>query len=41
MEHFRRLRSQVRQFPAVGILGAREVGKTTLARKLVASHRGP
>jgi predicted AAA+ superfamily ATPase len=40
-EHLRRLRSLMRQFPVVGILGARQVGKTTLARQLVEMHRGP
>lgn len=40
-EHLQRLRSLTRQFPVVGILGARQVGKTTLARQLVESHRGP
>jgi predicted AAA+ superfamily ATPase len=40
-EHLRRLRSLMRQFPVVGILGARQVGKTTLARKIVEAHRGP
>jgi hypothetical protein len=40
-EHLRRLRSLMRQFPVVGILGARQVGKTTLARQLVEAHRGP
>ncbi len=40
-EHLRRLRSLTRQFPVVGILGARQVGKTTLARQLVEGHRGP
>lgn len=40
-EHLRRLRSLLRRFPVVGILGARQVGKTTLARQLVESHRGP
>ena len=39
-EHLRRLRSLMRQFPVVGILGARQVGKTTLARQLVQAHRG-
>ena len=39
-EHLRRLRSLIRQFPVVGILGARQVGKTTLARQLVKTHRG-
>jgi len=40
-EHLRRLRSLMRRFPVVGILGARQVGKTTLARQLVETHRGP
>lgn len=30
----------MRQFPVVGILGARQVGKTTLARQLVEANRG-
>lgn len=30
----------LRQFPIVGVLGARQVGKTTLARQLVAARRG-
>ncbi|MGH9318131.1 MAG: ATP-binding protein [Thermoanaerobaculia bacterium] len=36
--HLRRLKSLRRQFPVVAILGARQVGKTTLARRLVAGH---
>jgi predicted AAA+ superfamily ATPase len=39
-EHLRRLRSLMRQFPVVGILGARQVGKTTLAQQLVQTSRG-
>ena len=39
-EHLRRLRSLTRQLPVVGLLGARQVGKTTLARQLVKAHRG-
>jgi hypothetical protein len=38
--HLNELRRLLRQFPVVAILGARQVGKTTLARQLVASHRG-
>ncbi len=34
--HLGRLRSLLRQFPVVAILGARQVGKTTLARQLLA-----
>jgi hypothetical protein len=37
--HVRRLTSLLRQFPVVAILGARQVGKTTLARQLI-RHRG-
>lgn len=40
-EHLRRLSSLTRQFPVVGILGARQVGKTTLAQQLAKAHRGP
>lgn len=39
--HRQRVRSLLRQFPVVAILGARQVGKTTLARQLAATHRGP
>ncbi|OGQ13715.1 MAG: hypothetical protein A2138_22585 [Deltaproteobacteria bacterium RBG_16_71_12] len=35
------LRRLIRQFPVVGILGARQVGKTTLARQFAASSAGP
>ncbi|MBI5478577.1 MAG: ATP-binding protein [Deltaproteobacteria bacterium] len=38
--HLGELRRLLRQFPVVAILGARQVGKTTLARQLVAAHRG-
>jgi hypothetical protein len=39
--HLRQLERLLRQFPAVAILGARQVGKTTLARQLVARRRAP
>jgi hypothetical protein len=39
-EHLRRLRTLMREFPVVAILGARQVGKTTLARQLGERHRG-
>ena len=39
--HLRRLRLLLREFPVVALLGARQVGKSTLARQLAASHRGP
>ena len=38
--HIRRIEALLRQFPMVGILGARQVGKTTLARQLVANRGG-
>ncbi len=37
--HARALRALLRQFPVVALIGARQVGKTTLARQLVASRR--
>jgi hypothetical protein len=40
-QNLRRLEALLRQFPLVAILGARQVGKTTLARQLVARRRGP
>ena len=39
--HLRRVRLLLREFPVVALLGARQVGKSTLARRLAASHRGP
>ena len=38
--HLRRLDTLLRQFPVVAILGARQIGKTTLARQLVSGRRG-
>jgi hypothetical protein len=35
-----RVKALLREFPVVGILGARQVGKTTLARQLLATRRG-
>ncbi len=40
-QHLRRVRQLLREFPVVALLGARQVGKSTLARQLVASRRGP
>lgn len=37
--HLRALRALLRQFPVVAIIGPRQVGKTTLARQLMASRR--
>ena len=37
----RRIRLLLKEFPVVALLGARQVGKSTLARQLVASRRGP
>lgn len=39
--HLRSLRGLLARHPVVAILGARQVGKTTLARQLAASRRGP
>ena len=39
--HLRRVRLLLQEFPVVALLGARQVGKSTLARQLVASRRGP
>ena len=39
--HLRRVRLLLREFPVVAILGARQVGKSTLARQLAAARRGP
>ena len=38
--HLRRVRLLLKEFPVVALLGARQVGKSTLARQLTASHRG-
>ena len=37
----RRVRLLLREFPVVALLGPRQVGKSTLARQLAASRRGP
>ena len=39
--HLRRVRLLLKEFPVVALLGARQVGKSTLAQQLTASHRGP
>lgn len=39
-DHVSRLKKLLRDYPVVAILGARQVGKTTLARELAQSHRG-
>ena len=41
VSHVRALRELLRSFPVVAVLGARQVGKTTLARQLVARLGGP
>ena len=40
-EHLQELSRLLRQYPVVAILGARQVGKTTLSRQLLESWRGP
>ncbi len=39
--HEAHLRRLLREFPVVGLVGARQVGKTTLARTLIAREEGP
>jgi predicted AAA+ superfamily ATPase len=40
--HLKQLKGLLERHPVVGILGARQVGKTTLAQQLIASRRsGP
>jgi|SRR5664280_478025 predicted AAA+ superfamily ATPase len=39
--HRRTVTALLRDFPVVAILGARQVGKSTLAMQIMASHRGP
>ena len=39
--HLHQLRLLLREFPVVALLGARQVGKSTLARQLAASRRRP
>ena len=39
--HETRLRRLLRAFPVVGLVGARQIGKTTLARSLIAREKGP
>ena len=40
-DHLHRVRLLLREFPVVALLGTRQVGKSTLARQVVASRRGP
>ena len=40
-EHEAQVRAQLEDFPVVAIVGARQVGKTTLARRLIADLPGP
>ncbi|HEX5715027.1 MAG TPA: ATP-binding protein [Thermoanaerobaculia bacterium] len=39
--HYKELQGLLQRHPVVGILGARQVGKTTLARQLAAAYDGP
>ncbi len=39
-QNLARVTALLRQFPVVGVLGARQVGKTTLARQVLAARRG-
>lgn len=40
-DHLKQVGRLLHQFPVVAILGPRQVGKTTLARQVIASWRGP
>ncbi len=40
-QHLARIRLLLDEFPVVALLGARQVGKTTLARQLADAHQGP
>ena len=40
-DHAASIRDLLRQFPVVGLIGARQVGKTTLARRVVDGASGP
>lgn len=40
-QHFKVVKRLLAQFPVVGLLGARQVGKTTLAKALASSIKGP
>lgn len=39
--HLANLRRLLKEYPVVAVIGARQIGKTTLARQLVAEFRGP
>ena len=39
--HLKQVRLLLREFPVVALLGARQVGKTTLAQQVAATHRDP
>lgn len=41
LQEIKKIRGSLRHFPVVGILGARQVGKTTLARRLASQWEGP
>ena len=41
IQHEASVRELLRRFPVVGLIGARQVGKTTLARRLIGREREP
>lgn len=40
VEHLNRIRDLLKRFPIVAILGARQIGKTTLAAEIIRGYRG-
>jgi predicted AAA+ superfamily ATPase len=41
LQHQRELTKLLTNYPVVGVLGPRQIGKTTLARQVAAQHQGP
>ena len=40
-QHLHKLKSLLKSYPIVGMIGPRQIGKTTLARQLAKQHKGP
>ena len=39
--HFRKLRSLLKSYPVVGVIGPRQIGKTTIARQFAKQQKSP